>query len=142
MLRRLESLFASRKAEFFRVANSIRNHSSHVNSELKDHGVFTLLKKVGNQFAVTIPNVYEDRHGNAVDLAEIFVSTHQSIEALVCDVRNTLLEFFFQQDGPPSHNSYQPVQSPFGTLMVGLGPKGFEFGDFHETKAPHPSIKT
>ena len=141
VLSRLEKLFATKKNEFFQVANKIRNHSYHVNSELKDHGVVALLKKADDGFAVTIPNVYEDSLGSAIDLAEVFISTHESIEALVCDVRNILLEFFFQHEGPPTHGSYQGVQSQFGTMMVGLGPKGFEFSEFHETvgKTSQPS---
>lgn len=136
VLQRLERLLATKTNEFFQVANKIRNHSYHVNSQLKDHGVFALLKKVNDGYAVTLPNVYEDDQGNSVDLVEIFISTHKSVESLLHEVRDMLLEFFFQQDGPPSHGSYKGVRSPHGTMMVGLGPKGFEFSDFHEAEEP------
>lgn len=132
ILQRFEGLFATKKKEFFQVANRIRNHSYHVTSPLKDHGVVALLKKVNSGYAVTLPNIYEDEQGASVDLAEIFISTHESIEDLISNVRNMLLEFFFQKDGSPSHGSYQGIQSQYGTMTVGLGPKGFEFSDFHE----------
>jgi hypothetical protein len=107
-----------------------------VNSQLKDPGVFALLKRTPAGLAVTLPNVYDDAQGNSVDLVEVFTSTHRSIEQWIREVIDTLLEFFFQQDGPPSHGSYQPVQSPYGTTMVGLGPKGFEYNPFHEVEEP------
>jgi len=132
VLQHLESLFTTKRNEFFQVANRIRNHSYHVNSALKDHGIVALLKKVNDGYAVTLPNIYEDKQGAPVDLAEVFISTHQSIESMIREVRDIFLEFFFQKDGCPSHGSYNGFQSQYGTMMVGLGPKGFEFSDFHE----------
>jgi hypothetical protein len=142
VLQKLKGLFAAKKNEFFQEANRIRNHSYHVNSALKDHGIVALLKKVNNGYAVTLPNIYEDEQGASVDLAEIFISTHQSIESMIREVRDIFLEFFFQQGGCPSHGSYQGIQSQYGTMTVGLGPKGFEFSDFHETNETPRSLRS
>jgi hypothetical protein len=133
VLQKLEDLFAAKKNEFSQVANRIRNHSYHVNSALKDHGIVALLKKANNGYAVTLPNIYMDKDGIPVDLSDIFISTHLSIESMIREVRDILLGFFFQKNGCPSHGSHQGIRSQYGTMTVGLGPKGFEFSDFHET---------
>jgi len=134
ILASLKQLFDAEKNTFFNAANQIRNHSYHVNSGLKDRGVVALLKKVGAEYAVTIPNVYINNNGNPIDLAEIFISTHKSIEILISQSRDRLLDFFFDQNGPPSNRSFQNIRSPYGNLMVGLVPIGFEFNGFHGTK--------
>ncbi len=65
---------------------------------------------------------------------EVFVLTHKYIEELIREVIYVLLEFYFKHDGVPSHGSYTAIRSSYGTMSVGLGPNGFEFSDFHETK--------
>jgi len=131
---RLKNMFTTRGSEFFKTANRVRNHAYHVNPELKDIGVHALLKRVDGELTVTIPNVYLDAKGVTVDLADLFISTHKEIGLLIHDVRDVLLEFYFQKSGPPSHGTYYPTRTPFGTMNIGLGPNGFEFSDFHETE--------
>jgi len=99
-----------------------------------------LLKRAETGLTVTLPNVYQDAQSGAVDLAEVFIATHQYIEELIRNIIDALLEFYFQHDGAPTNNSYQPVCSPYGTMMVGLGPKGFTFSDFHEAKEPTKTL--
>ena len=133
-LARLEKLFATNRAEFSLNANKIRNHSYHLNPQSKDRGFLAGIKKANGGFAVTIPNIYVDDQGKSIDLAELFILTHQSIETLLLEVRNILVEFFFQHDGVPSNRKFQSIRSPYGTMMVNIGPNGFEFSDFHEVK--------
>ena len=132
ILKRLRQTFNQERKKFFRVANLIRNHSYHVNPELRDGGFVSLLKRSKEGLSVTLPNVYVDKKGKSVDLAEVFFVTHQGMASLFRDVRDTLLAFFFKHAGYPSHGSYRPFGSEYGTMSVGLGPKGFEFSDFHE----------
>jgi hypothetical protein len=129
-LKRLEDRFAEAKRQFLLVANQIRNHSYHVNPELRDYGFLAWVKRTDNGFAVALPNIYVDRQGNPIDLVEVFVSTHQSIKLLICDVVDMLLEFYIQQDGAPSNRCYQLARSPYGRMMVSLGPGGFEYSEF------------
>ena len=130
----LKSLFHIAANRFFQSANTIRNHAYHVNAQLRDIGVVTLLKRTDSGLAVTLPNVYQDAGGKTVDLVEIFILTHKYIEELIRDVMEVLFELYFQQNGAPSNGTYTAIRSAYGTMSVGLGPRGFEFSEFHETK--------
>ena len=132
-LHRLQKSFTARKKAFFREANKIRNHAYHVNPQLRDPGVQLWVKKVNRRFAVTLPNVFTDDKGNSVDLVEVFAATHQYIRPLITEVRDTLLDYFIQRNGPLSHGTYDAIQSPYGTMVVGIVPEGFYFSPFHET---------
>jgi hypothetical protein len=135
ILNHLKSLFTTKEAEFSIIANKIRNHSFHLRPQSKDRGFHARIKKANGGYAVTIPNIYVDEQGKSIDLAEVFISTHQSVENLLLEVRDSLVKFFFQQDGPPSNRKFQSIRSPYGTMMVNIGPNGFEFSDFHEAEA-------
>ena len=128
--RRLRKLFSSAEKKFDGGASQIRDDSCHVTSSFRDSGVLAWVKKSGNGYAVTLPNIYVDANGIAVDLAEVFVSTHEYISELIVQVRDELLGFFCAQSGPPSNDVCHPIRSPHGNAMVILGPKGFEFTQF------------
>src|SRR5437867_4614363 len=101
IMRELSALFNKNKEYFFASANKIRNHSYHVNAQLRDEGFVALVKQVNSAYVITIPNVYVDEHGVSIDLADMFVSTHQAIKQLLSEVRDLLLRFFFAKYGPP-----------------------------------------
>lgn len=140
VLNHLKNLFATKEAEFSIIANKIRNASFHLNLQSRDLGFHARIKRANGGYAVTIPNIYVDEQGKSIDLAEVFISTHQYIEILLLEVRDALVNFFFRQDGPPSNRKFQAIRSPFGTMTVNIGPNGFEFSDFHESKCEETGV--
>ena len=134
LAQQLGAIFENHKIEFFGVANRIRNHSYHVNSQLRDAGFLALVKQVDSAYVVTLPNIYTDEHGAQTDLAEIFISTHEAIEKLLQDIRDLLLRFFFQKYGVPANRTYIQVASNFGNMLACIGPLGFEFKEFENAQ--------
>ncbi len=126
----LRALFEASKAIFFGFANTIRNHSYHVNSQLRDAGFQAFVRQINTKYVVTIPNIYVDDQGGPIDLAEVFGSTHRAIKQLLGDVRDVLLRSYFEKYGRPSNRTFIPIESPFGTMLISIGPNGFEFQDF------------
>lgn len=143
-LESLIALFQNGKDHFFPLANKIRNHSCHVNRQLRDAGFTAKIIRAGTLFKVSLPNMYEDNNGDAIDLADVFVESHRHIVALVAETRDLLLAYLEGRHQSPSHNTYLPIESAHGNMMVGLGPAGFEFKDFgesleHELNKPNPA---
>jgi hypothetical protein len=134
IMQELSALFNASKDIYFIDANKIRNHSYHVNSQLRDKGFHALVKQVNSRFIVTIPNIYVDEQGVSIDLTEIFVSTHQVIKQLLADVRDTLLRFYFEKYGPPTNRTFISIESAFGNMLNSIGPNGFEFQEFSSTE--------
>lgn len=135
----LSALFEASKNIFLIDANKIRNHSYHVNSQMRDAGFFAFVKQVNTKHVITIPNIYVDEEGGSIDLAETFVSTHQAIKKLLTDVRDILLRYHFEKYGPPSNRTFIQVQSSFGNMLTSIGPDGFEFKDFPSVEQSEPN---
>ncbi|MDT3776631.1 hypothetical protein PJI16_03545 [Nitrospira sp. MA-1] len=126
----LSAQFEVSKGIFHCAANKIRNHSYHVNSQFRDAGYHAWVKQVDTKYVVTIPNIYVDEQGESIDLANTFVSTHQTIKQLLVNVRDILQRYYFEKYAPPINKTIIPIKSPFGILFTSLGPDGFEFQDF------------
>ena len=139
IVQELSALFEASKDIFFIDANKIRNHSYHVNAEFRDARFFAQVKQVNTRYVVTIPNIYVDEQGRSIDLADIFISTHQAIKQLLADVRDILLRFYFEKYGSPSNRTFIPTQSSFGSMLTSIGPDGFEFRDFSSAEQGEPN---
>ncbi|VAW18472.1 hypothetical protein MNBD_BACTEROID05-38 [hydrothermal vent metagenome] len=132
LLTTIKGLFEKSRAAFFSEANKIRNHSYHINRQLRDAGFTSKIVKSGNSFKVALPNMYEVNNADIIDLAELFISTHKDIVKLLREVREILLQYLFEQHGRPSNNTYLPIETPFGNMIVSLGPEGFDFEEFNK----------
>lgn len=136
MVQCLRELFYAHKGEFTVAVGKLRNHSYHANAELRDAGFYALVKKQEQSFVVTLPNIYVDEKGRDVDLAEVFVRAHIVLTKLLQGVRDTLLGFLVTQYGGPENNTFKPIPTSFGNMMVGIGPNGFEFHDYTSGENP------
>jgi hypothetical protein len=127
---RLNSTFQAGKDRFWTNANKIRNHRYHLNSNFRDAGYRARICKIGDRFTLTLPHMYVDEAGKPVDLADLFVDTHSFIKPLLIEVRDTLLDFISTQHGAPDHATYASREIAGGGMVVGLGPGGWEFGNW------------
>jgi hypothetical protein len=125
---------ARAKVAFFKSANRIRNHAYHVNIEMTDRGYEACLIKAGSQTVVSIPNVYIDESGSSVDLAQVFMTTHESISTMMTELRKLLFEFYLKHDGPLPNRTFELMSSRLGRQNVSIGSEGFEFSPFWQAK--------
>lgn len=121
------------KELFFKNANKVRNNSYHVNKELNDIGVCTLIKRSNNNFSVTIPNVHQNADGTSLDLHDLFIDTGSGINQLITKIRDILINHYLNHYTPPP-NTYQSIVTKYENAIVELSKNGFKFLNYKDNK--------
>lgn len=111
--------------EFKTKTGNLRNHITHINSELKDIGVAAMIAvRSSGTLEITLPEIYRDPDGEGIDLAKVFCDTQPVIQRLIVRVRDICLDAFFARNGVPSHGYYFNRETPYGTLVYGIRSDG------------------
>jgi hypothetical protein len=123
--------FKLHKELFFKNANKIRNNSFHVNKELNDIGVSTLIKRSDNKYSATIPNVHQNADGSPLDLYDLFIATELEINNLITQVRDILINHYLNRYPPPP-NTYLGIVTKYENAIVELSKNGFKFLNYKD----------